>query len=479
MILINKVESHLETPDDTRRAIKRRGLIAGAAALVTGLIAQQSAQSVVAATGDPLTAGNAFTETSIFILKNTFGTVSAPPRVTTGGDAAIFQAADGFIGVTGYGYGSSSGVYGVSDNGSGAVKGVCNPTATAGLSGGYGVFGQVNNPNGTGVYGKANTTSGFGLYGEANGTGGTGMRGDAVGGTGVHGFSGSTGVPSTVTPNAGVFGTGARTGAFGFSGGTNGTGVLGQCDGASGTGIKGVSASGAPIIGSVEGSGSATNGNAGVLGKGTSGPGVQGQSTAGHGLIGYTAATDGHAALIGYAQAAGGVGLIGRAPGSAGAWAGVFYGDLAVNGALQVYGAPKNAVIKHPKDGTYRALYCTESPESWFEDVGEGTLSGDRATITLDPDFAVLVHTDRYHVFLTPYGPRQLHVAERTARGFTVVATPTEAPASGDSKQPEGVGTFSWRVMAKRKDIAGERLAKVTPPLPPKAVTPFVVPETP
>src|SRR3954447_19124252 len=216
------------------KALKRRGLIAGAAALVTGLIAQHGAQSVGAVTGDPLTAGNAFTETSRFILTNTLGTVSAPAQSTTGGEAAIFRATDGYIGVKGYGYGGGRGVYGESDHGSGAVTGICNPTSAAGLSGGYGVFGQVNNPNGTGVYGKADiaVANGFGLFGEANGPGGTGVHGDATQGTGIYGFSGFPGAPTTAAPNAGIFGTGARTGAFGYSGGTNGVGVLGQGDAA-------------------------------------------------------------------------------------------------------------------------------------------------------------------------------------------------------------------------------------------------------
>ena len=455
MIVINGTDTHLDTPDEARRTLKRRGLIAGAAALVTGLIAQQGVQSVRAVTGDPLTAGNAFTETSIFILKNTSGPVSAPPRVTFGGDAAVFQATDGWIGVTGYGYGGASGVYGVSDNGSGAVKGVCNPTSVAGLSGGYGVFGQVNNPNGTGVYGKASTTSGFGLFGEANGAGGTGVHGDALNGTGIYGFSGSSGVPSTATPNAGVFGTGSRTGAFGFSGGTNGVGVLGQCDGASGTGINGISANGFPIIGSAT---DANSVNAGVLGVGTKGPGVQGQSSSGPGLVGTTAATDGqHAALIGYVQPGGNaIALRGSIPPGATGLAGVFDGDVTINGALRVFGSPKNAAVKHPGDGSYRLLYCMESPESWFEDFGKATLKGGKADVALDPDFAALIHTDDYYVFPVSHDAASngLAVTAHRPDGFTV-----EEHGGGASG-----GTFSYRIVAWRKDIKGERLAKIAAP---------------
>lgn len=461
----NRTDTHLETPDDAPQTLKRRGLIAGAAALVTGLIAQQGAQSVAANTNDPLTAGNAFSETSRFILKNTAGPISAPPQTTTGGDAAVFLATDGSVGVIGYGYGGGSGVYGASDNGAGAVKGICNPTSVTGLSGGYGVFGQVNNANGTGVYGKANVASGFGLFGEANDSGGTGVHGDALGGTGVSGFSGSVGVPSTATPNAGVFGTGSRTGAFGFSGGPNGVGVLGQCDSAIGTGVKGLSAGGFPVVGVVIGSGSASNSSPAVYGTGTAGPGVQGQSTAGHGLVGFSSATDGHAGLIGYASASGGIGLKGEGPGGAfgGGLAGVFNGDVAINGALRVYGSPKNAAVKHP-DGTHRLLYCVESPESWFEDFGRATLAGGKAEVKLDPDFAALIHTDDYHVFPVSHdaASKGLAVTAHRPDGFTV-----QEHGGGASG-----GKFSYRIVARRKDIKGERLAKVAPPptLPPPTV---------
>jgi hypothetical protein len=431
------IANTMNTPE---QVLKRRGILAAAGAVVAGIIAKQTPQPVVATNGDMMVLGS------------------------------VGNAATAETGVLNSGPASPGGP---------AIHGFRSPGAVA----------LVATTLNAGVVGQTFVTDAPGVMGSSpNGLQAKGVYGISVGGHGVHGESTSgIGVQGNI-PSGSAANTVAMQG-LNQSTGANGIGVEGVADLASGigvvggsvagVGVKGVSASGSPIIGSVEGSGSATNGNAGVLGKGTSGPGVQGQSTAGHGLIGYTSATDGHAALIGYAQVAGGIGLIGRAPGSAGPWAGVFYGDLAVNGALQVYGAPKNAVIKHPTDGTYRALYCMESPESWFEDVGEGTLSGDRATIMLDPDFAVLVHTDRYYVFLTPYGPLHLHVAERTARGFTVLATPSGVPASGGSKQPEVAGTFAWRVMAKRKDIAGERLAKVTPPPAPKTVTPFVVPETP
>ena len=148
----------------------------------------------------------------------------------------------------------------------------------------------------------------------------------------------------------------------------NGIGVVGAS--AAGVGVKGAAISGFPIIGQITGPATI---NAGVLGVGTSGPGVQGQST-GHGLVGTTAATDGvHTGLTGTVQP-GSNAIAVRGSVSAGAvgYAGIFDGDVIINGALRVFGSPKNAAVKHPGDGTYRLLYCEESPESWFADYGRG-----------------------------------------------------------------------------------------------------------
>jgi hypothetical protein len=115
-------------------------------------------------------------------------------------------------------------------------------------------------------------------------------------------------------------------------------------------------------------------------------------------------------------------------------------------------------------------LYCVESPESWFEDFGKGQLECGRADVALDSDFAAVADLSEYHVFLTGYNCQHpLHVTDQTSTGFTVAAIAASslntAPAATVS------GTFSWRVVAKRKDIAGPRLEPVTiprePTLPP------------
>jgi hypothetical protein len=80
--------------------------------------------------------------------------------------------------------------------------------------------------------------------------------------------------------------------------------------------------------------------------------------------------------------------------------------------------------------------------------------------VAIDPNFAAIANMEDYHVFLTEYGQHNdVYVTQQTPQGFRVKA-----------KNDEGSGTFSWRIVAKRKDIVGERLAPVT--LPPEPVMP-------
>jgi hypothetical protein len=75
-----------------------------------------------------------------------------------------------------------------------------------------------------------------------------------------------------------------------------------------------------------------------------------------------------------------------------------------------------------------------------------------------------VVKTGAYHVFLTPCGDSNgLYVTRRSATGFEV------------REQKKGTSSlrFSYRVVAKRKDIAGKRLAKVMlPTLSPRPTQP-------
>jgi hypothetical protein len=141
----------------------------------------------------------------------------------------------------------------------------------------------------------------------------------------------------------------------------------------------------------------------------------------------------------------------------AGGLAASFTGTVYVNGQFVVADmTQKHGLLKHP-DGSHRLMYTVEAPESWAEDFGTGTLAGGRADVKLDADFAAVIHTDSYHVFLTMYGTGDngLNVVERRADGFTV----------REHNKGTGSGTFSWRVVAKPKsDTKVERLGKFVVP---------------
>ena len=96
-----------------------------------------------------------------------------------------------------------------------------------------------------------------------------------------------------------------------------------------------------------------------------------------------------------------------------------------------------------------------ESAESWFEDFGTGYLKNGQAEIPLDAEFASIVNNDDYHVFLSEYDDNNaLYVTNRTTTGFGV-RSKLSATASG---------TFSYRIVAERKDITGVRFDKVVLP---------------
>ncbi|HEY7053220.1 MAG TPA: hypothetical protein VH496_13965 [Mycobacterium sp.] len=184
---------------------------------------------------------------------------------------------------------------------------------------------------------------------------------------------------------------------------------------------------------------------------GAGGFGVYGLSAKGHGLVGATAT-------------AGGAAVVGATNGVPGAFAAAFYGPVIIGGDFTVVGGAKSAAVPHP-DGTHRRLYCVESPESWFEDFGRGELTCGQADIAFDADFAAVADVSDYHVFLTPCDTHiDLCVTEQTTNGFRVLARDA---ASG--------GRFSWRVVARRKDIAGQRFATVTIPPEPALPAPVTV----
>lgn len=384
-----------ERHEKTSGKVKRRGLIAGAAALVAGLVAAKTSEPVGATSGGGdqgvLNLGSNPWYNAGYLTPCT-PAVSAAPTVIqaspnygnyigyNGADPVVFEvdarpAASGTIdGIYAFGRGSSS--WGIQAVGGTAVK-------AKGTN-----IGVDTSGNTYGTYSSSNTI-------------------------GVFGAGGPTG----------VYGTGTTYGVRGTS--ESGTGVKGE--------VSGSKANTNAVYGSNNSTGA---GGVGVLGVSGSGNGVVGVSTG----VGFGA-------------------IVGATNGVPGIYAAVFYGPTVTTGT-------KSAAVPHP-DGSHRLLYCVEAPESWFEDFGEGKIVNGVAEVKLDPEFAAVVDTGTMHVFLTEHEDNHsLHVPAKTATGFTVQAS-SSALAARNLKASGVTSTFSYRVVAKRKDVQGGRLAKVQlPPMP-------------
>jgi hypothetical protein len=134
-----------------------------------------------------------------------------------------------------------------------------------------------------------------------------------------------------------------------------------------------------------------------------------------HGVIGTSNKSVG---VIGFSN---NIGVLGYTT-TPGAFAGQFIGDVSVTGNLTVGGRfnLKGCAVPFP-DGTYRTLYCMESPEVWFEDFGAAKLKRGRMIVKLDVDFAKVIKRGDYKVFLTPEGDcRGLYVRRKSAANFEV-----------------------------------------------------------
>jgi len=325
---------------------------------------------------------------------------------------------------------------------------------------------------------------------------GDGIIGASLDGAGVHGIHGGKngfGILGNSQANVGVVGaSGASAGVFGFSAGSA-VGTLGLANGGGGRGVAGGGDTGVAGWGAITGVygearvgqaalagvyGRAHGGTEGVIGESERGAGIRGDSDSGVGVIG--SSPDGHgvdgfsqndvgvaaftssntpfmpalfAAGMSAAEFQGDVRLVGNL--STGNWFvdfGQDVGDVLIGGDLLVIGN-KGAAVPHP-DGTRRTLYCMESPESWFEDFGRARLVRGKATVRLDRTFAAVVRTGDYHVFVSPEGDcRGLCVSGRTRHGFEV------------RELQKGTSTlrFSYRIVAKRKDVSGVRFQKIKP----------------
>ena len=339
---------------------------------------------------------------------------------------------------------------------------------------------------------QANVPHHIGLLVTNSGSGGTTSPVTAIDGEadeiGVRGFGG-TGVIGETFKGIGV--RGKATGGTGVSGDSkNGIGVAGQSS--SKPGVRGFSGDSHGVEGVANGKGSGVHGKAnrgiGVMGESRSQPGVHGSSRNNHGVVGMAAGNasgvhgtsvkaqgvygtgplgvrgDGNLGVFGFGTGNGvgvwggalGIGVLGST-GSKSGWAGYFDGNVFIGGDLTKTGLGSCVAVPF-RDGSLRRLYSIDSPECWFEDFGEAKLVKGKAEVTVDPGFAAVVR-GAYHIFITPYGDSNgLYVSRRAAKRFVV----------REQKGGTSTLTFSYRIVARRKDIAGARLQKVTPPPKPK-----------
>jgi hypothetical protein len=363
---------------------------------------------------------------------------------------------------------ASAGVAGVSGNSGVGVHG----SATAG----FGVLGQDasgigvqgTSVSGLGVVGESATAAGvtgrsgasIGVSGEAQtaqgvfgkSTSSAGVAGTSSSGSGVHGRSvGGIGVVGDSSESIGVYGS--STGMPGVRGDSNSQyGVFGTS--ISGNGVYGWSTQGPAGV-----SGYSAQKHA-LHGESVSGYGLWAESSLGVGVFGYQSASQvGGAGVVGLAETGVGVAAMSRSNVSLYALsltnlAARFDGGVEVHGSFRVIGGPKSAVVRH-KDGTHRQLYCMESPESWFEDFGEARVNKGVCDVRLDAEFAALVDTSSYQVFLTSYGPASLYVSKRSTKSFEIRVIADDGGAVAKTVR------CAYRIVARRKDIKAPRLAKI------------------
>ncbi len=265
---------------------------------------------------------------------------------------------------------------------------------------------------------------------------------------------------NTASPYAGdlFVGFGTALNTFGVNGYTafNGSGTWGEILAASTTnfsavqGVYGGSGAGAGSLGNYNGTGTA-NTRAGVLGI-CSTPAA---NTGGAGVYGYNAIAtgSGHMGVLGtYNGGSFGIGVHGIGFGG---------GIIAGNNHIAVVGWRANNAnysgyfngnhviangTKTASVGTQwgnQLLYCQESSEVWFEDIGGGTLVNGECHVELDSIFLQVTVIDEehaMHVFIQLEGECEDVYVVKGQTGFTV------KEKNGGSSNT----TFSYRITAKR-----------------------------
>lgn len=210
------------------------------------------------------------------------------------------------------------------------------------------------------------------------------------------------------------------------------TGILGQA--------FATSLGSAGVLGASTGGG---NNEIGVLGDySVWGAAVYGQGTGAVIANDLTPARD--YGVYGSVDSAVGTGVYGKTLSTAATSFGMYCnGNFAVTGT-------KSASVPTSKGN--QLVYCTESPELWFEDLGFGELQNGSVHIQLDDMFQETVYIDnthKMHIFLQEEGDSNgLFVTiDADNKGFTV-----KEKNNGRSNN-----SFSYRILAKRRFYQNQR----------------------
>ena len=372
--------------------LKRRGLLAGAAALVAGGLAELSTVGRVEAThGNPPAGAADGMDTRALHIG---GSNTQSSGTITSLNGATGAALVSFRNTTSLGGGLSASGSTSSLGGGYGVRGICGDSVLSNQPTHVGVHGiDVQHGGSVGVRGDATAIGVLGRSSFAGGQlrDGTGVRGESNTGLGVYGEAvGGTGVSGTSTTGVGTIGISRdAAGVYGFS--SSGVGVFGTSP--TNVGLFGQASQSAGVFGD-----SPVNG---VWGRTATGIGVKGEATSN------------------------GIGVYGRAPTSG--WAGYFFGNVYVTGTVTQGG------MASPQAASAQTI----------ESFGEAQLVNGQATVTLDRETADAVGGGAYQVVLTEYGNiGGLYVHQRGATAFEVRSRGAAA------------GSFGYRVMARDKQPA-------------------------
>lgn len=274
------------------------------------------------------------------------------------------------------------------------------------------------------------------VLGKNAGTG-SGVQGESTGGFGVIGKSSRTGVQgiSTGSVGNGVWGdSSADTGVFGST--STGTGVYGNASNSGGVGVFGKSAGGHGVEGSspngtavygngiIGVSGQGNSGGSGVYGNSSTGKGVYGQSGSGDGVYGTSASGTGvHGVGSGFGVVAEGSSYGIAAYGSVGIYAaptanntiaGLFGGNVQINGNLTK--SSGSFKIDHPLDPANKYLYHSfvESPD--MKNIYDGSVTLDEkgeAMVDMPDYFSALNQDFRYQLTAIGAPGPNLYIAQK------------------------------------------------------------------